>query len=256
MKQLTIIKVGGAILEQKDKLKILLRIFHQCKGAKILIHGGGKEVSRLSRQLGIPVRMQDGRRITDADTLKVATMVYAGWVNKTVVSQLQSLGTNAVGFSGADGNLIVADKRGVADVDFGFAGDVSEVNQKLLKQILSLKWVPVLCAITHDASGQLLNTNADTIAAKIATALCRDYAITLKYVFEKEGVLKDVNDTSSLINMISKSDVDRLQQEGIIQDGMIPKLQNAFDALKEGVQQVSICGIDGIYQNTGTDIVI
>ena len=240
MDKLHIVKLGGGLLESSENIKTALSSFHALSGHKIFVHGGGSQASALCEKLGIEPKMHNGRRITDDDTLEVAVMVYAGLANKTVVAGLQKLGTNAIGLTGADANLIQADKRVVQDIDYGWAGDIRSVNTANLKALLSIGLSPVFCAITHDQNGQLLNTNADTIAATVASALAADYEVHLHYCFGHAGVLKDVKDENSVIPTIQVGEVDELHHKGIIADGMLPKLQNAVMALQHGVQAVTI----------------
>jgi len=240
MDKLHIVKLGGGLLEDSSAKATALASFHALTGHKILVHGGGSQASALSKKLGIEPKMHNGRRITDDDALDVAVMVYAGLANKTVVAGLQKLGTNAIGLTGADANLIQADKRVVQDIDYGWAGDIRSVNTTNLKDLLSIGLSPVFCAITHDQNGQLLNTNADTIAATIASALAADYEVHLHYCFGHAGVLIDIKDENSVIPTIQVDEVDELHHKGIIADGMLPKLQNSVMALQHGVQAVTI----------------
>ncbi len=237
---LNVIKIGGNILDDEETLSTFLTAFSQFDGQKILVHGGGKIATEIGHKLGIEPNYVNGRRVTDADTLKLVTMVYAGLINKNIVAQLQSLNCNALGLTGADGNAITAKKRPVGDVDYGFAGDVVAVNGLLLKQLLDAGITPVLVPITHDAKGRLLNTNADTIAQEVAKAMSQYMEVSLVYGFEKDGVLKDANDDSSVIPVIEVNDFDQLVADGVISGGMIPKLQNASTAIKSGVKQVII----------------
>ncbi len=237
---LYVLKIGGKILDDKAKLKAALADFAKIKTPKILVHGGGKRANELCPKLGIEPKMIDGRRITDAPTLEVATMIYAGLLNKTVVSQLQALGCNALGLSGADGNVIQAVKRPVKTIDYGFAGDIVQVNTALLKTLLQQGITPVFCSITHDKAGQLLNTNADTIATSIAIALAGEYAVQLQFHFEKKGVLMNPEDEASFLRSLTHSDYEVHKASGIISAGMIPKLDNAFAAKSAGVASVKI----------------
>ena len=240
--ELKIFKIGGGIIDHESDLLEFVRLFSEICGPKILVHGGGKGASEMMKNLGIVPRMVDGRRITDAVALDIVTMFYAGKTNKQIVAALQSRGVNALGLSGADGNVIQAAKRIVRDVDYGFVGDLSEasVDANLIEQFLALGLTPVFCPINHDGHGQLLNTNADTIAASVAKALSRNYAVELHFCFEKRGVLADVNDDNSVIATINLKDYGELRESGIIADGMLPKLENAFDALLLGVDKVII----------------
>lgn len=241
MKQnLFVIKVGGQVVDDAAVCAVFLQQFAALQVAKILVHGGGKEATSMASKLGIQQQMVDGRRITDSETLKVVTMVYAGWINKTLVAGLQALHCNAFGLSGADGNAIKASKRAKAVINYGFAGDVQEINTALLQTLLQQNLVPVLCPITHNGEGQLLNTNADTIAATVAAALSDVYNVTLIYSFEKEGVLQNVADENSVIGIINKQNFAQLKSGGIIAGGMLPKLDNAFNSVDKGVAKVVI----------------
>ncbi len=240
MESLLVIKIGGNIIDDETKLSDFLGRFAALDGKKIVIHGGGKLATQLATQLGLPQTMVNGRRITDEESLKVVTMVYAGYINKNIVAQLQGMGCNATGCSGADGNLILAHKRVVADVDYGFAGDVDAVNSNGFRVLLDAGNTPVIAPITHNGKGQLLNTNADTIAQEIAQAMSVHYTTTLVYAFEKPGVLEDVNDETSLVPMLTPSLYERLKGERKIFEGMLPKLDNAFAALQRGVNRVII----------------
>jgi acetylglutamate kinase len=250
MKQLTVIKIGGNVIDNSEKLHQFLVDFTALPGDKILIHGGGKIATELGTSLGIEPKLVDGRRITDIETLRVVTMVYGGLINKNMVAQLQARGCNAIGLSGADGNVIKAVKRPVKEVDFGFVGDLDEnsVSVTTLDSLLKSNLIPVLCAITHDGESQLLNTNADTIASAVAVAMSAVYDTRLVYCFEKKGVLKDVEDESSLVAEIKREDFERLQTEGIVSGGMIPKLHNAFEAIRQGVKAVYIGKADELPQ--------
>ncbi|QNL50788.1 acetylglutamate kinase [Olivibacter sp. SDN3] len=257
MEKLNIIKIGGNIVEDESTLVRFVKAFAKLPGKKILVHGGGKIASLLANKLGIEAKMVMGRRITDEETLKVVTMVYAGLANKTIVSLLQAVGCNAIGLSGADANTIKTVKRPVREIDYGFAGDMttSSINTEQIKNLIEIGLYPVFCAISHDGSGQLLNTNADTIASALAVGLASHYKTALIYCFEKKGVLRDINDDSSVIQHINNLNYNDLKRSGIIADGMIPKLDNAFDALSAGVSEVIIKHADDL-QNTdaGTTI--
>lgn len=245
---LYIIKAGGHLIDDEQQLKVLLHNFAELPTVtgeglpirKILIHGGGKLATRLAEQLGISQQLVEGRRITDAETLKVVTMVYAGYINKNIVAILQALTCNAIGFCGADGNLIQAHKRVHPNLDYGWVGDVDQVNAPLLKTLLESEVSPVIAPITHDLQGHLLNTNADTIAQSVAVALSGHYEVKLVYTFEKEGVLLDVHNEDSVIPSINPEQFQRLKTEQKILAGMIPKLENAFAALGKGVSTVII----------------
>lgn len=254
MEKLTVIKVGGKIVEEEDSLKKLLADFSAIEGKKVLVHGGGRSATAIAAQLGIESKMVNGRRITDAETLKVVTMVYAGLVNKTIVARLQALGVNALGLTGADLNYMRSDKRPVKEVDYGFVGDVKEVNSELLADLISKGVVPVLAPLTHDKQGNMLNTNADTIAGEAAKALSKHFNVTLMYCFEKKGVLMDENDDDSVIPEITRPLFDQYVEKGIIQGGMIPKLENSFEAISAGVTKVVITKASEINGNCGTVI--
>lgn len=256
---LYVIKIGGNIIDDDVKLQMFLSSFVAVEGKKILIHGGGKLATKLAAQLGIEQQMIDGRRITDAETLKIVTMVYAGYINKNIVAQLQSRGANAIGLCGADGNVIQSHKRQHTTIDYGFVGDVDAVNTLLLQSLLDQNISVVLAPITHNKEGQLLNTNADTIAQEIAQAMSELYEVHLVYSFEKAGVLMDANDDNTVITSITPSSYTKLKQQNIIFAGMIPKLDNAFAALNKGVHRVVIGKAEQlqelIHQQTGTSIV-
>jgi acetylglutamate kinase len=217
-----------------------LKSFAALQGAKILVHGGGKLATKLAEKLGVQQQLVEGRRITDSETLKIVTMVYAGWINKNVVAQLQASGCNAIGLSGADGNVVQAHKRTHATIDYGFVGDVDAVNTTLIHTLLQQGLTPVFCAVTHNGAGQLLNTNADTITQEIGKSLAADYHVELVYTFEKAGVLLDAEDETTVIPEINTITYKSLKANGTIFAGMIPKLDNAFVALDAGVRNVHI----------------
>lgn len=238
--KLTLIKVGGKIVEEEATLQALLSDFAAIEGRKVLVHGGGRSATKLAARLGIESQMVNGRRITDAETLKIVTMVYGGLVNKNIVARLQACGVNALGLTGADMDVIRSVKRPVKDVDYGFVGDVERVDATLLGDLIAKGVVPVMAPLTHDGCGNMLNTNADTIAGETAKALAQLFDVTLVYCFEKRGVLRDENDDDSVIPQITRADFEQLVADGVVQGGMIPKLENAFDALRAGVSQVII----------------
>jgi acetylglutamate kinase len=240
MERLTIVKVGGKVVEDKDSLEQLLAQFSQIRGKRILVHGGGSLATSLAEKLGIETNMVEGRRITDEATLEVVTMVYAGLVNKSIVAGLQAKGCNAIGLTGADLNVIRAVKRPVKDIDYGFVGDIMGVNTSELRMLLNEEVVPIMAPITHDGHGQLLNTNADTIAADLAIELSNYYTVNLFYCFEKKGVLLKPDDENSVISELTYDRFKELQLDGVINEGMIPKLDNGFGAMKNGVNQVLI----------------
>ena len=248
MEELLIIKVGGNIIDDDEKLKAFLLSFAALSAKKILVHGGGKLATRIGEALSIPQQMHEGRRITDAETLKVVTMVYAGYINKNIVASLFSLKSPAIGICGADANIILAHKRTNAKVDFGFAGDVDEVNVDFFTNILEEEMCPVVAPITHDGQGQLLNTNADTIAQEIAKGLGKAFEVQLIYSFEKSGVLLDATDDNSVIQQITMDSYKELRERKQVFAGMIPKLDNAFAALDNGVSKVIIGKAEDIYQ--------
>jgi acetylglutamate kinase len=254
MNKLTIVKVGGKIVENDSSLHALLTNFAEIEGYKILVHGGGVLATKIAEQLGVESRMVEGRRITDVDTLRIVTMVYAGLVNKNIVASLQALNINAIGLTGADLNIIRSRKRPVKTIDYGFAGDVEEIHTETLKLLLNNEFVPVLSPITHDRQGNLLNTNADTIANETAKALAKHYDTTLIYCFEKSGVLLDENDENSVIHEINISLFDEYKTKGVIRGGMIPKLENALQAVEKGVKQVIITKASEILSRKGTYI--
>lgn len=254
MEKLTLIKVGGKIVEEPDTLQQLLRDFSSIEGHKVLVHGGGRSATKIASQLGIESQMVNGRRITDAEMLKVVTMVYGGLVNKNIVAGLQALQVNALGLTGADMNIMRSDKRPVKDVDYGFVGDVKEVNADVLASLIQQGIVPVLAPLTHDKQGHMLNTNADTIAGEAAKALAKYFDVTLMFCFEKKGVLLNENDDESIIPEIDRASFQKYVAEGIIQGGMIPKLENAFQAIDAGVKEVIITQASEIHKHTGTRV--
>lgn len=254
MEKLTLIKVGGKIVEEPDTLQQLLRDFSSIEGHKVLVHGGGRSATKIASQLGIESQMVNGRRITDAEMLKVVTMVYGGLVNKNIVAGLQSLQVNALGLTGADMNIMRSDKRPVKDVDYGFVGDVKEVNADVLASLIQQGIVPVLAPLTHDKQGHMLNTNADTIAGEAAKALAKYFDVTLMFCFEKKGVLLNEDDDESVIPEIDRASFQNYVAEGIIQGGMIPKLENAFQAIDAGVKEVIITQASEIHKHTGTRV--
>ena len=253
--RLTIVKVGGAIVEDEAQLTALLRDFTAIEGLKILVHGGGRRATKVAAQLGIETQMVGGRRITDAPMLEVVTMVYGGLVNKQVVARLQALGVNAIGLCGADGNIIRSHKRPLKDgVDFGFVGDVDAIEGKTLATLIRAGLTPVIAPLTHDGQGCILNTNADTMASETARALAPDFDVTLIYSFEKAGVLSNPNDDSSLIPVITHADFERYRADGTISGGMLPKIENALAAVDAGVSRVIITLATAIDGHHGTVI--
>lgn len=254
MEKLTIIKVGGKIVEEEATLNKLLDDFSAIEGYKILVHGGGRSATKIASLLGIESKMVSGRRITDAETLKVVTMVYGGLVNKNIVAGLQARGVNALGLTGADMDVIRSVKRPVKEVDYGFVGDVEKVNASFLADLINKGVVPVMAPLTHDGKGNILNTNADTIAGETAKAMASLFDVTLVYCFEKKGVLRDENDDDSVIPQITRAEFDAYVADGTIQGGMIPKLENSFSAINAGVLQVVITLASAINEDAGTII--
>jgi acetylglutamate kinase len=240
MEILKIVKIGGTIIDNDKVLKSFLSQFAKLTGPKLLVHGGGKLATQLAKQMKVQVKMNEGRRITDSDTLDIITMVYAGKINKNIVAQLQAHSCNAVGFSGADGNSIISEKRPIEPLDYGFVGDVKHVNTNTLEILLNSNITPIFCAITHDENGQLLNTNADTIASELAIGFAAHFKTELYYCFEKNGVLKDINDDESVVENINTVTYQSLIKDGIIADGMLPKLNNCFHAINNNVNIVCI----------------
>lgn len=255
MEGLTIIKIGGNVLDNPREMKVFLDEFKKITGKKVLVHGGGKRATQLSAKLGIKSTMIDGRRITDAATLEVVTMVYGGLINKNLVAQLQSMNMNALGLTGADLNIIPARKRQNTEIDFGYVGDfhIHEINTKSFTWLLENDVIPVFCALTHDQKGSLLNTNADTMAAGIASALAKNYYVTLYYCFEKSGVLLNLENDIAIPDLSYDAFHD-LKEKKIIAAGMLPKLENAFNALHAGVEQVIIGNVNGISSRKGTKL--
>lgn len=240
MKTLKVIKIGGNIIDNGEALHSFLEAFAKINDPKILVHGGGRLATQLTQQMNVEVKMVEGRRITDSETLDIITMVYAGKINKNIVAKLQAKGCNAIGFSGADGNTIVSVKRPVKTIDYGYVGDVEKINTDILETLLSNNVIPVFCAITHDEKGQLFNTNADTIASELAIGFAQKFKVELYYCFEKNGVLKDINDDDSVIQHIDSKTYKDLIDECIIADGMLPKLNNCFHAINHHVNKVYI----------------
>lgn len=247
MEKVFIIKIGGNVIDNESKLQAFLKDYASVPAHKILIHGGGKVATDISAGLGIEAQMVDGRRITDAETLKIVTMVYGGLINKRIVASLQSLGCNAIGLTGADANSVKAHKRPLKNgIDYGFVGDVDKVNTELFTNLLQAGLNPVLAPLTHDGQGNILNTNADTMASVTAMALSSAFEVHLVYCFELKGVLENFEDKDSVIHSISSAKYQELKAKGIISKGMIPKLDNSFEAMKSGVSSVRICHADDL----------
>ena len=254
MEKLTVLKVGGAVVEDPQALDAFLTGFAAMPGLKVLVHGGGREATKVAAQLGVPTRMVEGRRITDEAMLRVVTMVYGGLVNKSVVAALQGLGVNALGLTGADLGCMRAVKRPVKDIDYGYVGDMERVDTSILADLISRNVVPVMAPLSFDGKGSLLNTNADTIAASVAKALAERFEVALVYCFEKPGVLSDPDDDCSVIPLITKESFASLVADGTVAGGMVPKLHNALDALEGGVCEVRITRADA--PQGGTKIVL
>jgi acetylglutamate kinase len=254
MEKLFVVKIGGNVLDNPSALSSFLNDFASIRERKILIHGGGKIASRIGDQLGIESKYVEGRRITDAATLDLVTMVYGGLVNKQIVATLQNMNCNALGVTGADGNLIKASKRPVKDIDYGFAGDINPhgVNRELLSSMLNLGLVPIFAPLTH-SDGKMLNTNADTIASVLSIGLSRHFEVRLIFCFEKRGVLKDINDPGSVIHRLTKKAYQGLSASNAFADGILPKLANAFAAIDAGVKEVLIGEATDLLMNTGSN---
>lgn len=256
METLHVVKIGGNIVNNEKRTDEFLANFVRLDSPKILVHGGGSSASDLCQKLDIPIQMTNGRRITDEPALDVAVMVYAGLINKNLVAKLQGLSCNALGLSGADLNIIPAEKRTGTEIDYGFVGDIDSesINNYFLTRLLDEQVIPVISAITHDTEGQLLNTNADTIASTLSAALSEKYEMELTYCFGKSGVLQDVNDEGSLIDSLTYDEFEDLERENVILEGMIPKLDTAFEALKQNVQRVQIKHSKNLLTDIGTEL--
>ena len=255
--KLSIFKIGGKVIDDIAELNGFIEDFTSIQGKKILVHGGGKWVNDMSKRLGIEVKMTHGRRITDSATLEIVTMILPGLANKTIVAMLQKYGCNALGLTGADGNTILAKKRPVKEgVDFGYVGDIIHVEFKHIQELLKAGFVPVFTAMTHDGKGQMFNTNADTIASSLAVNLVWGYQVELFYCFEKPGVMKDLSDDRSLITHIDEGNYNQLLASGIIHSGMVPKIDNAFEAIKKGVDRVHICHFQDVRKFAKGDLEI
>lgn len=252
---ITIVKVGGAVVEDEAQLAQLLKDFSAIEGKKVLVHGGGRKATKVAESLGIESKMVNGRRITDAEMLSVVTMVYGGLVNKNLVARLQANGVNALGLTGADMNVIRSHKRPIKNgVDFGFVGDVDTADGKMLSKLIEEGITPVMAPLTHDGQGNILNTNADTIASETAKALAPYYDVTLIFSFEKKGVLRNPNDDDSVIPVITHEDFERYKSDGTISGGMLPKIENALSAIDAGVSRVIITLATAIDGRSGTII--
>lgn len=257
MKQkLTIVKVGGAVVEDEAQLAQLIRNFSAIEGPKILVHGGGRRATKVAATLGIETKMVDGRRITDTEMLEVVTMVYGGLVNKHVVAMLQAVGVNAVGLTGADANILLSVKRPLKNgIDYGFVGDVKQADGATIARFIEAGLTPVIAPLTHDGKGTMLNTNADTMASEVAKAMAATYDVTLIYSFEKKGVLANPDDDDSVIPIITHKDFEQYKSDGTISGGMLPKIENALAAIDAGVDKVVITLATALNGNTGTTIV-
>ena len=253
MEKITIVKVGGGVVEDATRLDALLDNFCRIEGKKVLVHGGGRSATKIAASLGIESKMVDGRRITDSEMLRVVTMVYGGLVNKNIVAHLQARGEKAAGLTGADMNVILSHKRPLKNgIDYGFVGDVDRVDARALCNLLAQGVTPVMAPLTHDGKGNILNTNADTIASETAKALAHHFDVTLVYAFEKAGVLANPDDETTVIRNINKENFERYKSEGIIAGGMLPKLDNAFAAIAAGVKRVAITKDNDLTVSQGT----
>ena len=249
MGSLSVVKIGGNVIENTVELDKFLDLFSKIEGPKILVHGGGKLATQLAGKLGIQSKLVNGRRITDGESIDIITMVYGGLTNKSIVAKLQANKCNAIGLSGADGDAIQAHKRPVKDIDYGFVGDIDGINSNLISALLKVGLTPVFCALSHDGKGQILNTNADTIASEIAIGMGKEYDTTLFYCFEKKGVLLDIKDDNSVVKHINSKKYQELLDQKIIADGMLPKLENCYHALHHNVNKVCLGDIEMIKKN-------
>lgn len=254
MEQITVIKIGGNVIDNPAALAAFVRNLASLEGPKILIHGGGKLATRLAERMEIPVQMIEGRRITDKATLDIVTMVYAGLINKQIVAALQAAGCNALGLSGADGNIVRAHRRTPSPIDYGFVGDIDAVDSNLLKTLLEAGITPVFSAIMHDGKGNLLNCNADSVATAVALGAAAIAPTDLVFCFEKRGVLRDAEDDASVIGRITAANYAALKAEGAVKGGMIPKIENALKAVEQGVRSVRIKHADDLLHEAGTTI--
>jgi len=252
MEELTLIKIGGGVLENQSEMIEFLDQFAAIKGNKILVHGGGREATKLQEKLGIIAKMHEGRRITDAETLEIVTMVYGGLINKRTVAMLQARACDAIGLTGADAGIVLAKKRPVKDIDYGFVGDVEKVDHQSIKKMVESGFVPIIAPLTFCKEGYMLNTNADTMASEIAIALSQEFEVSLVFCFEKKGVLSNPKDDNSVIPHINFKLYNELKTNGIITDGMIPKLDNSFKALEKGVKEIRITNSKEVNGLSGT----
>ena len=252
--QLTIVKIGGNVIDDDEALQDFVKTFASIEGPKLLVHGGGKIATKTAAAMGISSQLIDGRRVTDDDMIDIVVMTYAGLINKRIVALLNKEAVQAVGLSGADGNTILASKRPVTNgVDYGWVGDIEQVNEPVLKNLIVAEITPVFCALTHDGAGQMLNTNADTIANAVAIAMADTYEVSLNYCFELNGVRGDLNDPSTLVKKMDLKSYHKLKETGTIAGGMIPKLDNAFDAIQKGVSKVNILNVEALAQLENTN---
>ncbi len=247
---LHIVKIGGNIIDAPEALASFLSDFASIQGHKLLVHGGGKIATSMAADLGIKSQMIEGRRVTDEESLRIVTMVYAGWINKSIVASLQALQCNAIGLTGPDGGFVISKKRNIVPIDYGFVGDIVSVHAHGLHSLMGIGFIPVFAPITADVAGQLLNTNADTLAQALAIALSDHFDVTLTYCFEKQGVLLDPEDDQSVIPQINQANFAQLKADGIVSAGMIPKLENALKAIAQGVHTVRLCHADFVSQPT------
>lgn len=254
--KINVVKIGGNVIDDPAALADFIDIFSSLEGQKVLVHGGGKEATRLSKAMGIVTTMIEGRRVTDRSTLDIVTMTYAGLINKRIVAMLQAKGCDALGFSGADGNIIKASRRPAKPIDYGYVGDIDpkDVNDNLISILLNAGITPVVCAICHDGNGTLLNCNADSVAAAMAIGCSGIAPTVLTYCFEKAGVLEDVDDDNSVIRLITEEKFRELKENGTIVKGMIPKITNALDSAAKGVSEVRICKAESLNSDSGTTI--
>lgn len=249
-----VVKIGGNVIDNPEALAAFLTDFAAIRGDKILVHGGGKEATRLSESMGLKANMIDGRRVTDAQTLQIVTMVYAGLINKRIVAALQALGCDATGLSGADGNAVLADRRNPEPTDYGFVGDIRQVNAPYIRTLLDAGKTPVFCAICHDGKGGLLNCNADSVASAVALGASSLGPTRLTFCFEKAGVMTDVDDESTVIPLITAKSFKKLKTDGTVSGGMLPKIENALKSADGGVAEVRICKASNLNCDVGTII--
>lgn len=251
--QVTLVKIGGMVIDREEELEVFLRQFAHLPGHKILVHGGGRKASALSEKMGLNPTLVDGRRITDTATLEVVTMVYGGLINKNIVARLQALGCPSAGICGADGNLLLAHKRQHPNIDFGWVGDIDRFDPSIILSLLASGITPVVAPLTHDGKGQLLNTNADTIASTIASGMAKEHTVSLVYCFELSGLLRDINRPEEVITDVKAADIPLLIEQGVISGGMIPKVHNIHNSLQQGIQRVILCKASDLEQVLSQD---